>query len=400
MSSLENLKINFEYNGTDITLDVPPYKNIKYLKELIKKKFHPKNLEIIQLFYQNKNISKNEDLILGDVFKNKFLINIKVVENIEKIKIPASINIQSENIKPIKLTEEEKNYFKCGCTEKLINNFCRKCKQLICNSCRINEIHKNHKVVQINPYDLNESCNLYSLVLQGEISTNIKIKENFKKLKFNEKKLNEFSSKHEIIQNKYDEVYKRYEEALNILDIDPQNNEINIDDMVKEYKEKTNNINKELDDISNDIYKDYIKKKKRMKCEKFNEILEILSEKDDELENCSKDIYNYIIYIKITEKLYKMYEEIEKTLDNILNSKTLFDIDKDTNLLYEKIKNKKIEENLNQEKRNEETNSNEENITNHENDMNNNEEKEQSEIDEKNYVDKEEIESVNLKKEV
>jgi len=397
MSSLENLKINFEYNGTDITLDVPPYKNIKYLKELIKKKFHPKNLEIIQLFYQNKNISKNEDLILGDVFKNKILINIKVVENIEKIIIPASINIQSENIKPVKLTEEEKNYFKCGCTEKLINNYCRKCKQLICNSCRINEIHKNHKVVQINPYDLNESCNLYSLVLQGEISTNMKIKENFKKLKFNEKKLNEFSSKHEIIQNKYDEVYKRYEEALEILDIDPQNNEINIDEMVNEYKEKTNNINKELDDISNDIYKDYIKKKKRMKCEKFNEILEILSQKDDELDNCSKDIYNYIIYIKITEKLFKMYEEIEKSLDNILNSKTLFDIDKDTNLLYEKIKNKKNEE---QEKKNEEINSNEENNTNQENDMNNNEEKEQSEIDEKKYVDKEEIESVNVKKDV
>ena len=146
--------------------------------------------------------------------------------------------------------------------KKLINNFCRKCKQLICNSCRINDIHKDHKVVQINPYELNESCNLYSLILQGEISTNIKIKENFKKLKFDDKKLNEFISKHEIIQNKYDELYKRYEEALNILDIDPQNNEINIDDIVKEYKEKTFNINKELDDISNSIYKDYTKKKR------------------------------------------------------------------------------------------------------------------------------------------
>ena len=94
-----------------------------------------------------------------------------------------------------------------------------------------------------------------------------------------------------------------------------------------------------------------------------------------------------------------MYEEIEKILDNILNSKTLFDIDKDSNLLYEKIKNKKNEENLNQEKNNEETNSNEENKTNQENDMNNNEEK-QSEIDEIKYVDKEEIESVNVKKDV
>ena len=396
MSSLDNIKINFEYKENNISLDVPPYKNIKYLKDLVKKKFRPKNLEIIQLFYQNKNISKKEDLIIGDVFKNQYSINIKVVENIEKIKIPASINIESENIKPVKLTEEEKNFFKCSCSEKLINNYCRNCKQLLCNTCRINETHKNHKVIQINPYDLNESCNLYSLILQGEISNNIKIKENFKKLKFNEKKFDEFSSKHEIIQNKFDEVYKKYEEALKIIDIDPQNNEINIDNMIKEYKENTKNINNELDNISNDIYKTYIQKKKRMKCEKFNEILEKLSEKDDELENCSKEIYKYIIYNKITEKLYNMYEEIEKALDNILNSKTLFNIDKDSNLIYEKIKNDKKNEDLNEEERKDENN--DEKNSNFENNMNN-EEKEQSEIDEKNYVDKEEVESENLKKE-
>jgi hypothetical protein len=396
MSSLDNIKINFEYKENNISLDVPPYKNIKYLKDLVKKKFRPKNLEIIQLFYQNKNISKKEDLIIGDVFKNQYSINIKVVENIEKIKIPASINIESENIKPVKLTEEEKNFFKCSCSEKLINNYCRNCKQLLCNTCRINETHKNHKVIQINPYDLNESCNLYSLILQGEISNNIKIKENFKKLKFNEKKFDEFSSKHEIIQNKFDEVYKKYEEALKIIDIDPQNNEINIDNMIKEYKENTKNINNELDNISNDIYKTYIQKKKRMKCEKFNEILDKLSEKDDELEKCSKDIYKYIIYNKITENLYKMYEEIEKALDNILNSKTLFNIDKDSNLIYEKIKNDKKNEDLIEEERKDEND--DEKNSNFENNMNN-EEKEQSEIDEKNYVDKEEIESENLKKE-
>jgi hypothetical protein len=396
MSSLDNIKINFEYKENNISLDVPPYKNIKYLKDLVKKKFRPKNLEIIQLFYQNKNISKKEDLIIGDVFKNQYSINIKVVENIEKIKIPASINIESENIKPVKLTEEEKNFFKCSCSEKLINNYCRNCKQLLCNTCRINETHKNHKVIQINPYDLNESCNLYSLILQGEISNNIKIKENFKKLKFNEKKFDEFSSKHEIIQNKFDEVYKKYEEALKIIDIDPQNNEINIDNMIKEYKENTKNINNELDNISNDIYKTYIQKKKRMKCEKFNEILEKLSEKDDELENCSKEIYKYIIYNKITEKLYNMYEEIEKALDNILNSKTLFNIDKDSNLIYEKIKNDKKNEDLIEEERKDEND--DEKNSNFENNMNN-EEKEQSEIDEKNYVEKEEKESENLKKE-
>ena len=53
----ENLKINLQINKTNTSLYVPSYKNIKYLKELIKK-----NLQInfdFELFYQNKNISKN-----------------------------------------------------------------------------------------------------------------------------------------------------------------------------------------------------------------------------------------------------------------------------------------------------------------------------------------------------
>lgn len=34
----ENLKINLQYNGTNSFIYVPIYKNIKYLKKLIKKK--------------------------------------------------------------------------------------------------------------------------------------------------------------------------------------------------------------------------------------------------------------------------------------------------------------------------------------------------------------------------
>ncbi len=75
----ENLKINVEYNGTISSLYVPPYKNVKYLKELIKKT-HPKNFDVDRLIYHKRNISQNEDLILKEIFKNKLSINVKIVE--------------------------------------------------------------------------------------------------------------------------------------------------------------------------------------------------------------------------------------------------------------------------------------------------------------------------------
>ena len=332
----ENLKINVEYNGTISSLYVPPYKKVKYLKELIKKT-HPKNFDVDRLIYQRKNISQNEELVLGEIFKNKLSINVKIVERKQHIKNSISMDIESKIIDPpINLTKEEEKYFKCKCNQNLVNSYCRNCKKLLCNSCRINEIHK---VVQINLNNLSESCNLYSLVLQKDISNKIK-KENYKKFKFNKKKINEYSSKYENIQNKYDEVYKKYDEALKVIDIDSQNNEI-YEKKLNEYKEKTNNINNDLDNLSNNIYKDYFFEKKRMKNETFNEILKKISEKDDELEDNSKDINNYIIYNKITENLNKMNDEIEKSLDNILNSKTFFDIDDETNLIFEKLKNNK-----------------------------------------------------------
>ena len=386
MSKFPNLKINFEDNGKTVTEDVPPYKKIKYLKEIAKKKFYPLKFDI-QLRFQNKNISQNEDLIIGDVFKNQNIILIKIFENPENIKIPVKMNIQSEATQPIKLTNEEKEYFKCGCEKKLINNYCRKCKQLICNSCRINDTHKDHNVIQINPYDLNESCKLYSIILQGEISNNIKNSQNYK-LKFKKKKFTEFSSRHEDIQKKYDQIYEKYQEVMKNIDIDPENNEINIDKLINEYKEKTNSINQELDEITNNLFTEYIQKRKRMKSDKFDEILDKLSKKDSELENCSKDIINYNIYYKITEKLNKMHDEIEKTLDYYLNSKTLFDIDKESNILYEKIKKNKNNEN----------NENEENNSNSEKHLGQ-EEKEISENNEKIYTDKEEVQSDRLAEE-
>ena len=42
----QKIKTNLEYQGRKVTTDIPPYKTLKYIKELAKNLFYPINSEI------------------------------------------------------------------------------------------------------------------------------------------------------------------------------------------------------------------------------------------------------------------------------------------------------------------------------------------------------------------
>ncbi len=71
---LNNLRVKvktiFEYEGNEISSDVPSYKTIKYLKEIAKKLFLPIYSEV-KLIYENKDISSYEQMVIGDYFYKK-----------------------------------------------------------------------------------------------------------------------------------------------------------------------------------------------------------------------------------------------------------------------------------------------------------------------------------------
>ena len=364
---LNNLRVKvktiFEYEGNEISSDIPSYKTIKYLKEIAKKLFLPIYSEV-KLIYDNKDISSFEQMVIGDYFYKKNEINLKVISKNPIINEEEKGNFQNKN----ETKQLNKDYY-CSCKKELISYFCRNCKENICDNCRINSIHLNHNLSQIDINNLNESVKLYAITLQSEISKNIKECKSFLKNKEKEnekedKNENSIISKHDLIKEKYDKVLEMYNEHYNNLNIiDNENNESSL----KNYIKNSKITNEEIDNILNEIHIKFIKKKKSMSIEEFNEYIKLLNEKDEILEINSKDIKKFKVNNQINIKMNIFYEKINMIIDEMLNSKNPFNLDDETYNLYNEI----LEEKKKEEK--EHNDSNKENEINDLNEKNENE---------------------------
>ena len=389
---LNNLRVKvktiFEYEGNEISSDIPSYKTIKYLKEIAKKLFLPIYSEV-KLIYDNKDISSFEQMVIGDYFYKKNEINLKVISKNPIINEEEKGNFQNKN----ETKQLNKDYY-CSCKKELISYFCRNCKENICDNCRINSIHLNHNLSQIDINNLNESVKLYAITLQSEISKNIKECKSFLKNKEKEnekedKNENSIISKHDLIKEKYDKVLEMYNEHYNNLNIiDNENNESSL----KNYIKNSKITNEEIDNILNEIHIKFIKKKKSMSIEEFNEYLKLLSEKDETLEISSKDIKKFKVNNQINIKMNIFYEKINMIIDEMLNSKNPFNLDDETYNLYNEIleEKKKEEKNdlieIDDKKNKENEEENEENEENKEENEHNdsNKENEINDLNEKN----------------
>ena len=113
----------------------------------------------VRLIYQKKDITPFEQMIIGDYFYKKQEINLKVLSKNSK---------EEEKGEEKEILKLKKNFI-CSCQKKLISGYCRKCKEYICDSCKINSIHINHKIIQIDVNNLNESVKLFAFSLQSKI---------------------------------------------------------------------------------------------------------------------------------------------------------------------------------------------------------------------------------------
>jgi len=175
---MKKIKINLEYKTQHIVIEIEPYKTLKNLKEKASKLFFPLSNDF-KILMNNKDQSAYEDYQIGEIYKNKPNLNLKLIDTDEylQVKTEESFKIQdyinpetdrktnslSEREKKEKLNNEKQlmdkverktNYekdkldesegfkdseFMCKCNSSLlITYFCRKCKDFICKACRIN----------------------------------------------------------------------------------------------------------------------------------------------------------------------------------------------------------------------------------------------------------------------
>ena len=383
MATLKKIKVNLEYEGRIISSQVPPYKTLNYLKELAKNVFYLTNSEI-QMIYSHKDITQFDNYIIGDFFKRKNPISIKINTLI--------INSKSTNdIRKKRKYKLDKANFLCSCNRDLIANYCRNCKMFICNSCRINQIHIKHKVTQVDTDNLVESVKLYALTLQNDISLNIKkTQDNIEKLENNDNKY-DISNRHELIKQKFDTIFKIYSDCINNL-----NNNNNIEQVVIDYKNQTDNTNIEIEKTLQKIYNKYTKGRKEMTQDDFIKYFKLLSEKEDDLQNQSNDIISLRVNDDIKERMNLIYDKIEQILDFTLNAKNTLGVSSETDYLFNLVlKNKKEKEENNNEENdnnnNENTNNNEENENEDNDSDNNNEENEEEKRKLNNIIDKNQL---------
>jgi len=179
-NSIKKVKITLEYQSHSINVEIEPYRPISYIREIAKKKFYPLNYEI-KLIYSNKDLTPFDTISIGELFKNKSQIFIKIVQiliipnKIDKLKENETLHsygnhkqnfsINTKEDLGILNSENEYNnlnnlpnfvnsyphynkinqninntYILCPCRSDIVNYYCRNDNTFLCKNCRFTVI--------------------------------------------------------------------------------------------------------------------------------------------------------------------------------------------------------------------------------------------------------------------
>ena len=345
-TNLKKIRCTLEFNGKTFMISVAPYKRIAYLRQQAQNFFYPITSDI-KLVYQNKDITNLQGNLIGDIFRNKEAIYIRMFP-IDKNVANVSTPVQKKKIS-LGLYRSEPNisnldsYLVCSCKKGMIEYLCRKCKKYICSNCRKSEEHFYHNVLDIDINNLEESAKLYAITLQSEILYNSKsIKEDYKK--FLNANFIEANVRNEIFLRKLQEVQEMYQKMMEIVTL--SNEKLNnIDMLINDYQNNSVITNKEIERILIDIYNVQKGKngkgRRRMTFDEFKDICENLNSKEVNFIEKSSDILSYRINYEITQKVDALYDKLEKILDDVLKYEIPLKLDINSYYTYEIIKNYK-----------------------------------------------------------
>ena len=121
----------------------------------------------------------------------------------------------------------------------------------------------NHKIIQIDVNNLNESVKLFAFSLQSEISINLKETKSYLKNKNTNKKSIEnednyfYEKKHQLFKEKYDKFYEMCNNIYNTINIDEEDN---CEKNIKKYIKNSKGINEDIDKKINENH-NLLKKK-------------------------------------------------------------------------------------------------------------------------------------------
>ena len=320
------IKVTFEYGNQKVTLDCEPYKTIGEIKNKAMRKIYGAN-KGLHCFYLNRDLFRKENEQLGNFFpkrenitlklmmpiripgekddyKNEFfgepLLNTNLYTNgyignryinnptkkkvIKENKIDTILNssksyaISSRNNKALSgfnsvnnNNDDSPNYFCNNCNKKTLHFFCRNCQDFLCEDCKKLPKHNNHLTIKIDPFNLEENIKLYIMIVQTDIEQNIHTNEDY------------------------------------------LNSRI---------------ISGELNNILTDLYTNFTQSRKKMGFLQFKNYFNMINEKEKNWTSITKNIIVFKVNNDINEKVKKFYEKMEKEIDELINIKKPFCLEK------------------------------------------------------------------------
>ncbi len=164
------IKITIQYYNKSITLDLPPNRLIRTIREKAVSYFYPIN-QPFYMFYQNQDLTYVENKTIGDVFGVKNMVKVKLISFDDKENFPKDIFSNQPN----------KNCHECN-EKKFLNYYCRDCNIFLCKDCRIQKRnrHYQHRIIQLfQENEIKKNIELYRQVLQNDLNI---LKNKVKKL--------------------------------------------------------------------------------------------------------------------------------------------------------------------------------------------------------------------------
>lgn len=349
------IKVNLECDHLKKTIELESYKEILFLKERIEKLFYPINLKEYILTYNNKEIAvKYDKSKIGDYFKNKSIITLKITKLINKNKlnkVKNTVNLDNNSIynpqedyliaKRINVREKKDNNLEykeinkinsnCLCGSTHIAFYCRQCLNYICKSCRCKPSHINHKVIPINNnnnslHGLTESIKQYCLNIKAESNMCYKALEGYKKL-FNNNVIKDLENKKKHLINKIEE----FDDKINLLKtrLPNTNNSYSEQQAFKEYKEINNSLNIKIDSILQEINSYETKTNSNNHDELLNKsrnIFESINTYEDKIEYLSQNVLAYKINYDVNKSISIMYDTLIDNINELLEKEYRFDL--------------------------------------------------------------------------
>ena len=227
------------------------------------------------------------------------------------------------------VSSKNKYYFCNNCNKRIISFYCRNCEEFICESCRTKPKHKKHFNIKIDPNNLEENVKLYIGIVQTDIEQKIHANEEYYKNFYEKQTLipheeyqNDILKKMEIITKVYNNIMEKLQSSL----LNPERDSLDL--ILNEYNLNSQIINGELNTLINEIDNKFINEKKKMNFEDFREYYNKINLKEKEWDSLIGSIMIFKVYNDINEKVNKMYEKIQKTLNEIISVDTPFNLEK------------------------------------------------------------------------